>query len=87
MLNHCLSASEFDLADTETTNFWQRSRHSLDFSLILDFAHAQQTENKFSFVFAQSQNCFVSFGQAKEMKENENIDFYPFWTRHATSLH
>ena len=38
--------SEFDLADTETTNFWQRSRHSLDFSL-----------------------PFVSFGQAKEMKE------------------
>ena len=61
--------SEFDLADTETTNFWQRSRHSLDFSLILDFAHVQQIENKFSFVFTQPQNCFVSFGQAKEMKE------------------
>ena len=64
--------SEFDLADTETTNFWQRSRHSLDFSLILDFAHVQQIENKFSFVFTQSQNWFVSFGQAKEMKGQEH---------------
>ena len=64
--------SEFDLADTETTNFWQRSRHSLDFSLMLDFAHVQQIENKFSFVFTQSQNWFVSFGQAKEMKGEEH---------------
>ena len=63
--------SEFDLADTETTNFWQRSRHSLDFSLILDFAHVQQIENKFSFVFTQSQNSFVSFGQAKEMNRKQ----------------
>ena len=61
--------SEFDLADTETTNFWQRSRHSLDFSLILDFAHVQQIENKFSFVFTQSQNWFVSLRSCKEMNE------------------
>ena len=59
--------SEFDLADTETTNFWQRSRHSLDFSLILDFAHVQQIENKFSFVFTQPQNC-LSFLLVKQKK-------------------
>ena len=59
--------SEFDLADTETTNFWQRSRHSLDFSLILDFAHVQQIENKFSFVFTQPQNG-LSFLLVKQKK-------------------
>ena len=65
--------SEFDLADTETTNFWQRSRHSLDFSLILDFAHVQQIENKFSFVFTQSQNC-LSFLLVKQKKwKSKNI--------------
>ena len=36
---------------------------------MLDFAHVQQIENKFSFVFTQSQNSFVSFGQAKEMNK------------------
>ena len=66
--------SEFDLADTETTNFWQRSRHSLEFSLMLDFAHVQQIENKFSFVFTQSQNC-LSFLLVKQKKwKSKNID-------------
>ena len=70
MLNHCLSVSEFDLADTETTNFWQRSRHSLDFSLILDFAHAQQTEKIFV--------CFLSIAKLVRffalVQRNEQAD-------------
>ena len=58
--------SEFDDAETKTANFWQRSRPCRDFSLILDFAHARQIKNEFSFALAHSQNWFVSFGRQKK---------------------
>ena len=44
--------SEFDDAETKAANFWQRSRPCRAFSLILDFAHARQIENEFSFALA-----------------------------------
>jgi len=44
----------------------QRSRPCCDFSLMLDFAHARQIENEFSFALAKSQNWFVSFGRQKK---------------------
>ena len=58
--------SEFNSAETKTANFWQRSRPCRDFSLILDFAHARQIKNEFSFALAHSQNWFVSFGRQKK---------------------